>query len=39
MQCMLIFQSVKELSIRPRFWYNKGNGGCNYGTMEKRREK
>ncbi|MBQ8358892.1 MAG: hypothetical protein IJX37_03100, partial [Oscillospiraceae bacterium] len=22
-----IFQSVKELSICPRFWYNKGNGG------------
>ena len=21
------FQSVKELPIHPRFWYNKGNGG------------
>ena len=34
-----VLQSVKKLPISPRFWYNKGNGGCFYGTMEKGRKK
>ena len=30
-------QSVKELPNRPRFCYNRRNGGCFHGSLEKRR--
>ena len=32
-----VLQSVKELPKRPRFCYNRRNGGCFHGRLEKRR--